>query len=147
MKLQQLTVEVKLMLLSLQQQQVKILSKIFFFLVLRLIFSSKTVNHEKQRNNWKQYLLHMQKEQRRDTGRNAVISFNFLVWKFCGKTQFWHSFEQFAQNYAETVRFHKVNTPGNQLKLRFPRSVMSLYFFIYHFFAFLFSFYQITWIT
>ena len=26
------------------------------------------------------------------TAENTVISTNFLVWKFCGKAQFWHSF-------------------------------------------------------
>ena len=45
--------------------------------------------------------------------KNTVISPNFLAWKFCGKAQFLHSFEQFAQNYAETVPFHKISTPGN----------------------------------
>ena len=45
--------------------------------------------------------------------KNTEISPNFLVWKFCGKAQFSHSFGQFAQNYAETVPFHKISTPGN----------------------------------
>ena len=43
----------------------------------------------------------------------TVISANFLVWKFCGKVQFLHSFGRIAQNYAETVPFHKISTPGN----------------------------------
>ena len=33
------------------------------------------------------------------------------------KEQFPHSFGQFAQNYAETVPFHKISTPGKYLKL------------------------------
>ena len=44
---------------------------------------------------------------------NTVISPNFLVWKFCGKAQFPHSFGRFARNYAETVTFYKISTPGN----------------------------------
>ena len=48
-----------------------------------------------------------------DTAKNIVISPNFLVWKFCGKEQFPHSFGRFPRNYAETVPFHKVPTPGN----------------------------------
>ena len=47
-----------------------------------------------------------------------IISPNFLVWKFCGKAQFLHRFERIARNYAETVPFHKISTPGNQVKLR-----------------------------
>ena len=38
---------------------------------------------------------------------------NFLVWIFCGKAQFLHSFGQIARNYAETVPFHKISKPGN----------------------------------
>ena len=53
--------------------------------------------------------------------KNIVISPNFLVWKFCGKEQFPHSFGRFARNYTETVPFHKISTPRNQVKL--------LYFF------------------
>ena len=48
-----------------------------------------------------------------NTAKNAVISPNFLVWKFCGKAQFLHSFGRFARNYAETVPFHKISTPEN----------------------------------
>ena len=40
--------------------------------------------------------------------KNTVISPNFLVWKFCGKAQFPHSFGRFAQNLQETVPFHKI---------------------------------------
>ena len=47
------------------------------------------------------------------TAKNTVISPNFLVWKFCGKEQFPHSFGLFARNYAETVPFHKISTPRN----------------------------------
>ena len=45
------------------------------------------------------------------TVKNTVISPNFLVWRFCGKAQFPHSFERIAQNYAETVPFYKIPTP------------------------------------
>ena len=53
-----------------------------------------------------------------DTAENTVISPNFLVWKFCGKTQFPHSFGRFTRSYAETVPFHKISTPENQVKFR-----------------------------
>ena len=43
----------------------------------------------------------------------SVISYIFLVFKFCEKSQFPHSFGQVIQNYAETVPFHKIFTPGN----------------------------------
>ena len=33
--------------------------------------------------------------------------------EICGKTQFPHSFERFAQNSAENLSFHKISTPGN----------------------------------
>ena len=51
------------------------------------------------------------------TVKNTVISPYFLVWKFYGKAQFPHSFVTMARNYAETVPFHKISTPGNQVKL------------------------------
>ena len=35
------------------------------------------------------------------TAKNTVTSPDFLVWKFCRKTQFPHSFGRFARNYAE----------------------------------------------
>ena len=46
------------------------------------------------------------------TLKNTVIPANVLVWKFCGKA---HSFveKRYARNYAETVPFHKISTPGN----------------------------------
>ena len=47
------------------------------------------------------------------TAQNTVISPNFLVWKFCEKAQFPHSFGQFARNYTETAPFHKISAPGN----------------------------------
>ena len=53
------------------------------------------------------------------TTKNIAISPNFLVWKFCGKEQVPHSFGRIVQNYAETVPFHKISTPGNQVKLRY----------------------------
>ena len=40
------------------------------------------------------------------------------MWKFCGKAQFPHSFGRFTRNYVETVLFHKISTPGSQVKLR-----------------------------
>ena len=43
----------------------------------------------------------------------SVISPNFLVWTFCGKVHFRHSFGRIARNHAETVHFHKISTPGN----------------------------------
>ena len=51
------------------------------------------------------------------TAKNTVISPDFLMWKFCGKAKFPHSFGRFARNYAETVPLRKIFTPGNQLKL------------------------------
>ena len=48
-----------------------------------------------------------------DATKNTVISHNFLVRKFCGKEQFLHSSGRFARNYAETVAFYKISTPGN----------------------------------
>ena len=51
------------------------------------------------------------------TAKNTVLSPDFLMWKFCGKAQFPHSFEQIARNYAETMPFCKISTPGNQVKL------------------------------
>ena len=36
------------------------------------------------------------------------MSPNFLVWKFCGKTRFPHSFGGFARDYAETEPFRKI---------------------------------------
>ena len=47
------------------------------------------------------------------TPSNTVDSPNFLLSKFCGKTQFPHSFRRFAQDYAETVPFHKSWWLGN----------------------------------
>ena len=56
---------------------------------------------------------------------NTVISPDFLVSKFCGKAQFPHCFGRIARNYAETVPFHKIFKPGNQLKLRYFFAVQS----------------------
>ena len=42
------------------------------------------------------------------TAQNTVISPNFLMWKFFGKTQFSHSFGR-----METVPFKKISIPGN----------------------------------
>ena len=54
-----------------------------------------------------------------NTAKNTVISPDSLVWKFCGKGQFPHSFWRIARNYAETVPFRKISTPGNQVKLQY----------------------------
>ena len=42
-----------------------------------------------------------------------VISPNFLVWTFCGRTQFPHSCGRIPRNYAETIPFHKISTSEN----------------------------------
>ena len=52
-----------------------------------------------------------------NTAKITVISPDFLVWKFCRKTQFLHSFGRIARKYAETVPFRKMSTPRNQVKL------------------------------
>ena len=36
-----------------------------------------------------------------------------ILGKFCEKAQIPHSLGQIAWNYAETVPFHKISTPGN----------------------------------
>ena len=38
-----------------------------------------------------------------------------ILWK----AQFPHSFGRIARNYAETMTFRKISTPGNQVKLRY----------------------------
>ena len=43
--------------------------------------------------------------------KTTAISPNFLVWEFCGKAQFLHSFVQFARKYGETAPFHKIAIP------------------------------------
>ena len=45
--------------------------------------------------------------------QNTAILPNFLVFKFCGNVQFWQNFQWFAQKSVETVRFHRISTPGN----------------------------------
>ena len=50
--------------------------------------------------------------------KNTLISPKFLVWKFCRKAEFPHSFGWIAGNYAETVPFYKIWTQENQVKLR-----------------------------
>ena len=56
---------------------------------------------------------------KRSTAQNTLISPNFLVWKFGGKAQFPLSFGGIARNYAETVLFHNISTPGNLVKLSY----------------------------
>ena len=51
--------------------------------------------------------------------KNTVISRAFLMWKFCGKAQFPHSFGLIARNYVETTPFRKISTSGNHVKLRY----------------------------
>ena len=53
------------------------------------------------------------------TAKNTVISPNSLVWQFCGKAQFPHSFGRITRNYAEIVPFRKISTPENYVKLRY----------------------------
>ena len=53
------------------------------------------------------------------TAKNTLISPDFLMWKFCGKAQFPQSFGQIIRNYAETVPFHKISTPGNEITVFF----------------------------
>ena len=55
----------------------------------------------------------IRESQNLSTAKNTVISPNFLVWKFCGKTQFPYSFGRTIRNYAETVPFHKIFTSGS----------------------------------
>ena len=38
-----------------------------------------------------------------NAAKNTVISPNFQVWKFCGKTQFPHNFGQVARNYFRII--------------------------------------------
>ena len=52
------------------------------------------------------------------TAKSTVISPDFLVWRFCGKAQFPHSFGRFARSYVVTVPYCKISTPGNQVKIR-----------------------------
>ena len=67
------------------------------------------------------------------TAKNTVISPDFLMWKFCGKVEFLHSFGRIARNYAETVLFSKISTPGSQVKLRyFLQSFGPNALFLYH---------------
>ena len=48
-----------------------------------------------------------------DTANNTEISPNFSVWKFYGKAQFPQTFARIAQNFMETVPFHKTSIPRN----------------------------------
>ena len=79
-----------------------------------------------------------------NTAKNAVFLPNFLVWTFCRKAQFRNSFGQIAWNCAETVPFHKISVPGNEMKLQYfsqcnnkgtrALSLTSFYFFFFFFF-------------
>ena len=44
---------------------------------------------------------------------------NFLMYKYCEKAQFPHSFGGFAQNYAGIVPFYKMSTPESYVKLQY----------------------------
>ena len=78
-----------------------------------------------------------------NTAKNAVFLPNFLVWTFCRKAQFRNSFGQIAWNCAETVPFHKISVPGNEMKLQYfsqcnnkgtrALSLTSFYFFFFFF--------------
>ena len=52
------------------------------------------------------------------TAKNTVILPDFLPWKFCGKGQYPQNFGRFTRNYVETVSYHNISKPGNQVKLR-----------------------------
>ena len=67
---------------------------------------------EKYNEIWEKVINSIKKEFG-SAAKSSVISPNLQVWKFCGKVQFSHCFGRFAQNYAETVPFHKISTPGN----------------------------------
>ena len=58
--------------------------------------------------SYKAFIKKSPGETKRSTAKNAVISPDFLVWRFYGKTQFPHSFRRLARNYAETVPFRKI---------------------------------------
>ena len=47
------------------------------------------------------------------TAKNTKLSPNFMIWEFCAKAQFPHSFDRFARNFTETVPLHKISTPEN----------------------------------
>ena len=79
---------------------------------------TKKLKHRTQtaHNNCMRFCLQLDKLKQmsyENTAKNTIISTNFLVWKFCGKAQFRHSFGLIAGNYAKTVPFHKIWTPGN----------------------------------
>ena len=48
-----------------------------------------------------------------NSAQNTEISPNFLARKLCENAQLPQSFWIFARNSAETVRLHKISTPGN----------------------------------
>ena len=50
---------------------------------------------------------------------NTVILSFSLVQKFCGSADALQNFGRFDVNSEETVRFHKISTPGNWVKLRY----------------------------
>ena len=61
------------------------------------------------------------------TAKNTIISPDLLMWRFCGKAGFPHSFGRITRNYAKTVPFHKISTPGNQVRLQyFSQFMMSM---------------------
>ena len=75
----------------------------------------------------KLFQLFLNRQNKIFTAKNTVISPNFLIWVFYGKTQFPHSFVQIARNYAETVPFHKTTTPGNYYSYYYSSRSFFLY--------------------
>ena len=95
-------------------KKIKVSYKKFLSSVIIMMFSNAhkgnfeyPISYEIFSNRWSKILAVLV------TVKNTPISDNFVVWKFCGTTQFPHSFGRIARNYAGTVPFHKIPTPGN----------------------------------
>ena len=48
-----------------------------------------------------------------NTVKNTIISPNFLVWKFCWKAEFPHSFRRLSETIRKLCLSTKISTPGN----------------------------------
>ena len=62
------------------------------------------------------YISHLNLKSKQTCTQHSKKCRNFTEFhgvEFCGKAQFPHSFGWIARNYAETVPFHKIFTPGN----------------------------------